>query len=113
VEGDFLKQVPPGGDLYTIKNVLLDWRNDQAVKILKNCKSAMKACGRLLIVEPLIPGPEEPHFSKLLDLEMLIVPGGKARTVTEYTEHLATAGFKVSRVIPTPGLSTILEAVPR
>ena len=113
VGGDFLDRVPYGGDLYAIKNVLLDWDNDQAIKILNNCKRVMNASSRVIIVEPLIPGPEEPHFSKLLDLEMLIVPGGRARTLLEHKELLAAAGFTLARVVAKPALMTILEAVLR
>jgi precorrin-6B methylase 2 len=112
VPGDFLKAVPPGGDLYAIKNVLLDWDDGKTATILKNCRRAMSPRSRLIVVEPIIPGPEEPHFGKLLDLEMLIIPGGRARTVAEFTELLTAVAFRVTRVVPTPGPVSLIEAIP-
>jgi O-methyltransferase len=112
IGGDFRQEVPSGGDLYCIKNVLLDWSDEDTVTLLKNCRRVMSSSSRLLIVEPIVPGPEEPHFSKLLDLEMLIIPGGRARTVPEYKKLLSEAGFTLTRVVPTPAPPSILEATP-
>jgi O-methyltransferase domain len=113
IAGNFLENVPSGADLYVLKNVLLDWDDEHTMKILRNCKRVMSASNRLLIVEPLIPGPEEAHLSKLLDLEMLLVPGGRARTVAELTDLLNTADLVVTRILATPGPSSIIEAVLR
>jgi hypothetical protein len=71
----------------------------------------MKPNGKVLIVETIVPEGNEPHYSKLLDLEMLTSPGGMERTAEEYRELLANAGFGLTRIIPTQSPFSIIEAV--
>jgi len=52
-----------------------------------------------------------PHFSKLMDLGMLVLPGGVERTKREYYTLLAEAGLRLDRIIPTKTSLSILEAV--
>jgi hypothetical protein len=55
------------------------------------------------------PG-NEPHFAKWLDLEMLLLPGGKERTEAELATLFEGAGFKLTRVVPTKGPLFVVEA---
>ena len=71
----------------------------------------MNGDGKVLIVETVVPEDNEPHYSKLLDLEMLVSPGGAERTAEEYRELLARAGFKLTRIVPTKSPFSIIEAV--
>jgi hypothetical protein len=66
---------------------------------------------KVLIIDAIVPGLNEPHFSKFLDLEMLMLPGGKERTESEFRSLLEASGFALSRVIPTPSPISIVEAV--
>jgi hypothetical protein len=43
---------------------------------------------------------------------MLVLTGGKVRTVEEHRELLAGAGFRVNNVISTPAEYNIVEAFP-
>lgn len=63
------------------------------------------------IIDAVVPGPGEQHFSKFLDLEMLMLPGGKERTAEEFESLLDKSGFKLNRIIPTPSPVSIVEAV--
>jgi O-methyltransferase/methyltransferase family protein len=111
--GDFFTAVPVGGDLYLLKKVIHDWDDERAQRILTNCRTAMSNTGRLLLMEPLIPPGNEPSFNKLLDLLMLVWnAGGRERTEREHQTLLASAGFHLSRVIPTRSGISIIEAVP-
>ena len=67
--------------------------------------------GTVLIVETVVPEGDEPHYSKLLDLEMLSSPGGVERTAREYRELLAASGLRLTRIIPTQSPFSIVEAV--
>jgi hypothetical protein len=67
--------------------------------------------GRVLIVETVVPEGNEPHYSKLLDLEMLTSPGGVERTAEEYAALLSEAGLRLARIIPTRSPFSIVEAV--
>ena len=110
--GDFFKGVPAGGDAYLLSHVIHDWNEDQCLTILGHCRKAMKPDGKLLIVEMVLPAGDTPHPGKLLDMVMLVVPGGQERTEAEYTPLLAKAGFRVTRVIPTDSAVSVVEAVP-
>jgi O-methyltransferase domain/Dimerisation domain len=112
VAGDFFSAVPADADLYVIKQVVHDWNDEQAVSILANCRKAMSATSRLLILEMLIGGENSPAFANMLDLMMLVSTGGRERTLAEYRQLAARAGLDVTRVVPTRMPLTIIEAVP-
>jgi hypothetical protein len=67
--------------------------------------------GRLLVVEGVIPAGSEPAFAKLLDLTMLVVPGGQERTAQEYEALYAAGGFRLTRVVPTQADVSVMEGV--
>jgi hypothetical protein len=110
--GSFFESVPTGGDAYILSHIIHDWDEDECVTILTNCRRAMGANGRLLIVEMVIRPGDEPDLGKLLDLVMLVVPGGQERTEEEYRALLEKAGFRLSRVVPTASPVSVIEAVP-
>jgi hypothetical protein len=110
ISGDFFAEVP-AADAYIMKHIIHDWDDERSIKILKNIHAAMKPNGKVLIVETIVPEGNEPHYSKLLDLEMLTSPGGMERTAEEYRELLANAGFGLTRIILTQSPFSIIEAV--
>lgn len=112
VSGDFLVELPAGGDLYLLKNILLNWDDAQSITILQNCRQAMAAEGRLLIIEAMIAPRNEPSFSKLLDLHMMVVTGGHGRTKAELNELFHKAGFTLSNVIATSSPAWVIEGMP-
>jgi hypothetical protein len=108
--GDFLAgPLPCGADIYILKKVLHDWSNEQAVRILRTCHAAMSDRSILLVIEPVVPLGNEPSPAKLLDLFMLVWPGGRERTEAEHRELLTSADLSVARVIPTGLPISILE----
>lgn len=111
VSGDFFASVPKNADAYIMKHIIHDWDDERATKILQNIQQAMTENGKVLIVEVVVPEGNEPHYSKLLDLEMLASPGGMERTAEEYRELLAAAGLRLTRIIPTKSAFSIIEGV--
>jgi hypothetical protein len=110
VGGDFFKSVPPGGDAYLMKHIIHDWSDEHSLTILKNIRKVIVTGGRLLLVEMVIPAGNEPHFGKLLDLEMLVqTQGGKERTEAEYRDLFAAAGFRLTRVVATKAPACVVE----
>ncbi len=109
--GNFFESVPPGADAYLMRHIIHDWDDEKALTILQNCHTAMADEGKLLIVESVIPPGNDRFGGKLLDLVMLLIPGGKERTEEEYTALLDSAGFKLSRIVPTKGEISVIEAV--
>jgi hypothetical protein len=112
VGGDFFASVPAGGDAYVLSHIIHDWDVDACHTILRNCREAMNPDGRILIVEMVLPPGAEPHPGKILDVVMLVVPGGRERTADEYGELLAPVGLRVERVVPTASPVSVVEAVP-
>lgn len=111
VAGDFFESVPDGGDAYIMKHIIHDWDDERSIKILKNCHRAMKDDGRLLLVEFVIERGNAPSLGKLMDINMLALPGGQERTEDEYRALFAAAGFKLTRIIPTASPISVIEGV--
>ena len=110
--GDFFESVPRGADLQVLKFILHDWTDEECVRILANCRKALEPGGRVLIVEMLVPPEIRPDFVMLMDLNMLVVTGGRERTEEEFGRILSQAGFRLARVTPTMSPFFLLEARP-
>jgi hypothetical protein len=111
VGGDFFQAVPSGADLYVLKFILVDWKDEEALRILQNCRTAIVPNGKLLVIEMTIPDDNRPSAAQLFDLNMLVMTGGQERMVSEYGALLAKARFRLARVIPTGSPFHVLEAV--
>ena len=109
--GSFFESVPAGADAYIVSHIIHDWSEDQCLTILGNIRKAMKPDSRLLIVEMVLPPGDTPHPGKILDIVMLVCPGGQERTPDEYEALLSKAGFRMTRVVPTESPVSIVEAV--
>ncbi len=70
IGGDFFVEVPTGGDVYLLSQILHDWDDERSTEILRQCRRAIPAHGKLLVVELVLPPGEEPFFGKWLDLHM-------------------------------------------
>lgn len=109
--GDFFRAVPAGGDTYLMKHIIHDWTDEQCVTILKHCHAVMKPGSRVLILDQVIPGPNEASLGKFSDLIMLQLPGGLERTAAEFETLLQQSGFKLNRIVPTKSPVSIIEGV--
>ncbi|MGW1341927.1 methyltransferase [Kribbella sp. NPDC002412] len=112
VGGSFFEALPANGDVYILKAVIHDWADAEAIEILRTCRRAMPAHGRLLLVEQVLDLSQDAMRTALSDLTMLVMAGGQERTSSEYGALLAAAGFDLSRTIPTTGDVFVIEAVP-
>jgi hypothetical protein len=110
--GDFFKSVPPG-DAYIMKHIIHDWSDAKALTILKNCHAAGRGKSKVILVEAVLTPGNEPNFAKWLDLEMLLIPGGRERTEAEFARLFEQAGFNLMRVLPTKSPVCVLEAEKR
>jgi SAM-dependent methyltransferase len=114
VAGDFFQALPAGADAYMLKWILVSWDDEQSVQILQNCRRALGARGKLLVIERIIPPGNEPFFGKLADLNLLVMYKGRHRTEAEYRSLFARAGFELTHIIPTnsPTEFSVIEASP-
>jgi SAM-dependent methyltransferase len=113
VSGDFFDSVPAAADAYLLCGVIHDWDDDRAITILKNCRKAMARGGRVLLIEMIVPDADSKSFSKLLDLNMLVMTGGRERTKAEFGTLLNAADYKLTRIAPTMAPQSVIEGVPR
>jgi len=111
--GDFFTSVPQGAGAYLLCGVIHDWDDRRAITILRNCRRAMAARGRVLIVDMVVPDTDAMSFSKLLDLNMLVMTGGRERTRAEFRAVLDAANYELTSIIPTMAPQSIIEAVPK
>jgi SAM-dependent methyltransferase len=113
LEGNFFDSIPSGFDTHIFKNVLLDWNDEQAEKILSNSRRAIAENGRLVVIEQIIEEEEGKSLgNKLLDLHMMLTTGGKVRTEAEYLELLSKAGYRGLKRIVIGEEFSILISVP-
>ena len=113
VGGNFFDAVPAGGDLYLLGHILIDWDEARATTILQNIRQAIAPEGKVLILEEVIPQGPGPSWEKLLDLNILVVLGGRGRTESEFRALLGQAGFELSQIIPTGSPIRLVEGVCR
>jgi SAM-dependent methyltransferase len=113
VGGDFFAAVPPGADAYLLSRVLHDWSDDDAVRILRSCRAAMRPDSVLAAAEAIVPdrAVDDPAAVRM-DLHMLVLLGGRERTVAEYAALFAAAGLRLTADVPTDAGVHVLEARP-
>ena len=115
VAGDFFESLPEGGDLYILSRILMDYDDDASVRLLRNCHRAMRPGGRVLVVQLLMPeqgggaAREQLFEAAVSDLNMLVLTGGRERTEGEYRTLFGRAGFRLSRVVPSQALVSLVE----
>jgi SAM-dependent methyltransferase len=110
VSGDFFAAVPEGADLHLLKQIVHDWDDERATQLLQNCHRALTPAGKLLLVEMVVPADNRPDLAQAMDLNMLVLLGGRERTEEEYQRLLQGAGFRLERVIPTHSPFSVIEA---
>ncbi|WP_033416433.1 methyltransferase [Streptomyces canus] len=109
VGGDFFEAVPTA-DIYLMSQILHDWDDESAAKILRTVCRAAGPAARLLVVEGVIPPGDAPHHMKMVDLTMLGMLPGRERTAEEYAQLLGANGFTLDRIVATPSPYSIIEA---
>jgi O-methyltransferase domain len=109
---DFFQEVPSGCRAYLMKSIIHDWDDQRAREILVNCRRAVPDDGVLLLVEVVLLEDNTMCEARVLDISMMVLTGGRERTVQQYRDLLSDAGFQLSRVIPVSDGFCIMEAVP-
>ncbi len=109
---DMFEDVPKGADAYIMANVIHDWDDARSITILRNCRQALQPDGRMLLVEMVLSGRNEPHLSKLVDIEMLVMTdGGKERSENEFRELYEASDLQLTNVVPTDSPWSVIEGV--
>ena len=112
VSGSFFESVPAGGDVYLLSRILHDWPDEEARKILTNCRRAIGEKGTLVIIDAVLPDGDAPSPSKLRDLSMLFLLNGKERSESEWDKLLRGTGFEPKRFVKSGRSLDLIEAGP-
>lgn len=101
VRGDFFESVPAGADAYLLKFILHDWYEDDCVRILRSCRAAMHPGSELLVVDRILPEVATPADlrSFMADIQMLVVIGGRERTLSEFEALFSAAGLALASTV--------------
>lgn len=110
--GDFFTAVPAGADAYVLKWILHDWDDTACVRLLANCRRAMAPHGRVLAAELIVDPDHSAELTYFLDLQMLVNFTGKERTAAEFQALYDAAGLRLTRIIPTTSIFSLIEGVP-
>lgn len=110
VGGDFFAGVPEGSSAYLLSTIIHDWDDDEAATILAGCRRAMAPGGRVLLAERVVADDDRRDFAKLMDLEMMVLPGGRERTEREYARLFERAGLRLVRVHRSSTPMHVIEA---
>ncbi|MBW5823629.1 methyltransferase [Yersinia kristensenii] len=109
--GNFFESCPTA-DIYLLKYITMDWPEEQASKILRSCRNAMRPNAKVLILEPVISREDTWQGGREIDLLLLgSFDGGQARTEEELKALLASADLKLNRIIDTGSYVSIIEAI--
>jgi SAM-dependent methyltransferase len=106
--GDFFKEVPPG-DVMLLKFILHDWSDDEGVRILSNCRDALRPGGRVVITEIVIDD-HAPGIAPLMDIAMLASAGSRERTLAEFDDLLTRAALRRTAATPVEPPYVVIEA---
>jgi hypothetical protein len=111
IGGDFFVSVPPA-DAFILKYIIHDWNDENALRILRNCRRAAGKSGSVLLLEQVVPQrvsniPTDQAAIRA-DLIMMTV-GGKERTEAEYRALCAAAGLRIDRIVAMPSGFSLIE----
>lgn len=112
VAGSFFDEVPPGCDAYVMKSILHDWDDPSAGRILERVRAAARPDSVLLLVERMIADEDPSAFAALSDLNMMVMTGGRERTLAEWRALAAPGGFAVTGTVDLGLGWHVIEAAP-
>jgi hypothetical protein len=96
---------------YIVEHIIHDWEDEDSTRILQVVRRAIPDNGVVLLIEADLGQPNETPASKFADLNMLVLPGGRERTLDEYAALLESAGFRLERATPTSSSYLVIEGV--
>lgn len=111
IAGNFFESVPAGADLYVMKRIIHDWDDARALRILRNCRAAMRPGNRIAVIDAVMLPGNDPDPKKSLDLGIMALTPGKERTEAEFGRLFEAAGLRLTRIVhpEPPALVSIVE----
>jgi hypothetical protein len=101
VPGSFFDAIPRTGGAYVLKRIVYGWDDERALALLRAVRAAMDPGSVVLVLEPVAGDAEGDGFGAILDVVMLVVDGGRSRSVQELRALFAAADLELTCVQPT------------
>lgn len=110
IPGDFFEEIPKGYSLYVLRNIIHNWDDAKAIKILKNIAFSLKPNDKVLLFETLIKDDVNHRLGKFATLTMFAMnSGGKERTLEEMDALIHASGLKRRELVQTTGSKVLIE----
>ncbi|WP_290050832.1 methyltransferase [Amycolatopsis solani] len=113
VAGDYLRSIPPDGDVYLLPQLLHRLSDTDAVTVLAGIARVMSPAGKVLVIDPVLPEGDLPHLAKVLDCTQLLLGPIRDRTEAEFRELFEEAGLRLAGISGRALPSSVLVALPR
>jgi hypothetical protein len=107
---DMFQGVPAGGDAYIMKHIIHDWDDERAGAILRNIRRVLPEDGRVILIEAVVAPGNQPDLAKFIDIEMLMMTGGRERSADEFRALFESNGLRLTRIVPTNSPLSVIEA---
>ncbi|XP_050235325.1 (R,S)-reticuline 7-O-methyltransferase-like [Mercurialis annua] len=115
VAGDMFTSIP-SADAILLKWILHNWNDEECIKILKNCRKAIREkSGKLIIIDAVLRAEGDGLFDDMaftFDLNMMVICNAKERNEADWKMLLEEGGFPTYKIIKIPALVSIIEAYP-
>lgn len=113
VAGDAFTSVPTGHDTYLLVNVLHDWSDEDATKILRNVRTACARDARVIVVDFLRHTQPRDDLALRTDALMAaLTGGGRERTKPNFATLAANTGFRLAKTHRLASSDHALELAP-
>ncbi|MGH3762766.1 methyltransferase [Actinophytocola sp.] len=110
IAGSAFGSVPEGADAYVLRNVLHMWNDEDCARALENVVRVAAPGARVLVIELVLPERPDHPFPPLLDLQMLLLLGGRERSEAKFAELFERAGLKYAGITRTSTMFDVVEA---
>ena len=114
--GDVFKEIPKGAKAIVMKHFISAWSDADAKRILANCKAALPADGRLILLQSFVPDLDEPKTEAdgimpgIFAVQINVATsGGGWRTKKQFQELFEQSGFKLEKTIATSNSLSAME----
>ncbi|MGX1807187.1 methyltransferase [Nocardia sp. NPDC055321] len=110
IAGDFFSALPDGADTIILCRVLHNWNDDEAARILRNCRAALRPGGQLLTIERVVSEHRPTPVTAVFDVHMFVMTSGRERTDVEYRKLLTDNDFELTEIRPLPLEMSVVQA---
>jgi precorrin-6B methylase 2 len=112
VAGSFFDTLPAGADAYLLAQIMHDWPDDQAVRILRRCAEAARPDGHVYVMDRILAEKATDLMHEEANLLMFNMFGATERTSAEFADLTAAADLKITTIEDLAMGISLIDCVP-